>query len=131
MEFDWSNKTILVVEDEPANYFFVEKVIKSTNVEILRATNGVEGVEMVKSHPDIDLILMDIYMPEMDGFEAAENINQIRPGLPIVAQTCYESQVEKEKLEQASFNDFIKKPININKLLVIMEKYLGKRQTIH
>jgi len=126
MEFDWSNKTILIVEDEPANYYFVEKILKPTNVDIIRADNGLESIEKVKAIPIIDLVLMDIYMPVMDGFEAAREITKYRPELPIIAQTCYESQIEKEKLEQANFNAFIKKPININKLLVILEKYLGK-----
>lgn len=124
MTFDWSNKNILIAEDEPANYLFIEKIIKSTNANLIRAHNGQEAVRELEKNEKIDLILMDIYMPEMDGFEAAEAIRKIRPEVPIIAQTCYESQIEKEKLQNTNFNDFIKKPININKLLIIVEKYM-------
>lgn len=124
MIFDWSNKNILVAEDEPANYLFIEKIIQSTNAKLIRANNGQEAIDLVKSDQNIDLVLMDIYMPGVDGFEATEAIRKIRPELPIIAQTCYESQIEREKLENTKFNDFIKKPININKLLVIVEKHI-------
>ena len=122
--FDWKNKVILVAEDEPANYLFIEKIIQPTNVKIIRAHNGLEAIEMVTSDPSINLVLMDIYMPGMDGFEAAEKIRQIRPELPVVAQTCYETEIERDKIEKSCFDDFVRKPININKLLVIIEKHL-------
>ncbi len=124
MTFDWSNKNILIAEDEPANYLFIEKIIKSTNANLIRAHNGQEAVEELERNENIDLVLMDIYMPEMDGFEATAAIRKIRPEVPIIAQTCYESQIEREKLEKTQFNDFVKKPININKLLVLVEKYM-------
>lgn len=126
MTFDWSTKNILIAEDEPANYLFIEKIIQSTNANLIRAHNGQEAVEEIEKNGNIDLILMDIYMPGMDGFEATEVIRKIRPEIPIIAQTCYESQIEREKLEAALFNDFIKKPININKLLVLVEKYMNE-----
>ena len=124
MTFDWKNKIILVAEDEPANYLFIEKIIHSTNATLIRAHNGAEAIEMVNSNEGIDLVLMDIYMPGVDGFEATQKIRKIRPGLPIVAQTCYDTLLSKEKIEQACFDDFVRKPININKLLIIIEKYL-------
>lgn len=124
MTFDWNTKTILIAEDEPANYLFIEKIVSSTNVKLIRAESGTEAISLIKENPQIDLVLMDIYMPGMDGFEATKQIRQIRPELPIVAQTFYENQIEKEKVLNAQFDDFISKPININKLLAIMEKYL-------
>ena len=124
MTFDWKTKTILVAEDEPANYLFIEKILSATNATIVRAVNGSEAVDIAKENSDIDVILMDIYMPEIDGFEAAKLINEIRPNLPIIAQTFYESQLDKERVQNASFDSFISKPININKLLVVLDKYL-------
>jgi CheY-like chemotaxis protein len=130
MTFNWKNKTILVAEDEPANYMFLERIISSTNATLIRANNGAEAIQLATENRNIDLVLMDIYMPGIDGFEAAQKIRLIRPELPIVAQTCYESQIEREKLEKACFDDFVRKPININKMLVIIEKYL-KNNLIH
>jgi len=124
MTFDWNTKTILIAEDEPANYLFIEKIVRSTEVNLIRAESGIEAIALIKENPQIDLVLMDIYMPGMDGFEATKQIKQIRPELPVVAQTFYENQIEKDKVINAQFDDFISKPININKLLAIMEKYL-------
>ncbi len=131
MIFDWSSKTILIVEDEPANFLFIEKILGSTNSTLLRAENGNEGIKMVKENDAIDLVLMDIYMPGMDGFEATYQIRKIRPELPVIAQTFYENQIEKEKVQNAHFDAFISKPININKLLVTLERFLkGKSQPV-
>lgn len=124
MKFNWNDKTILIAEDEPANFLFIEKIVSPTQVNILRADNGEEAIKLVKEHPEIDLVLMDIYMPGIDGFETTEQIKIIKPFLPVVAQTFYESKIDKEKVESACFDDFIRKPININKLLAIMAKYL-------
>ena len=124
MTFNWETKTILVVEDEPANYLFIEKIIRPTHAIVLRAENGSEALNMVLNNNDIDAVLMDIYLPGMDGFETTDKIKKSRPELPVIAQTFYEGQIEKDKIEQAKFDDFIKKPININKLLVVLEKHL-------
>jgi CheY-like chemotaxis protein len=124
MIFDWNSKTILIAEDEPANFLFIEKIINPSQATIIRAETGEEAIEILKQNPQIDLVLMDTYMPGMDGFETTEIIRQLRPGLPVVAQTFYENQIEKQKVISAKFDDFISKPININKLLVILEKYL-------
>jgi len=98
MIFDWNSKTILIVEDEPANYLFIEKILRPTNSTLLRAENGNEGIKMVQENDAIDLVLMDIYMPGMDGFEATDQIRKIRPELPVIAQTFYENQIEKENI---------------------------------
>jgi len=124
MTFDWSAKTILIAEDEPANFLFIERVLRPTNVTIIRAEDGESAINIVKDNLAIDAVLMDIYMPGMDGFEASEIIRKIRPNLPIIAQTFYENQLEKVKIEDACFDDLIRKPVNINKLLVILEKHL-------
>jgi two-component system, cell cycle response regulator DivK len=124
MTFNWKNKVILVAEDEPANYLFIEKIVHPTHATLIRAMNGAEAVEMVSVNPKIDMVLMDIYMPGVNGFEAALKIREIRPELPIVAQTCYENQIARDKVELSCFDDYVRKPININKLLVIIEKHL-------
>ncbi len=128
MSFNWSGKTILVAEDEATNFLFIEKIIKPTQATIIRAANGSEALSLVNTNNEIDVVLMDIYMPEMDGFEAAEKIKKIKPKLPIIAQTFFESQIENEKIEHASFDAFIRKPININKLLAILAKYLQNNE---
>ncbi|MGD9991810.1 MAG: response regulator [Salinivirgaceae bacterium] len=124
MTQNWSNKTILVAEDEPANYLFIVKILNSTEVKILRAENGSEAVSLVASHPEIDLVLMDIYMPNLDGFEAAKQIKKLRPGLPVVAQTFYQQEITEKEFENSGFDAIIRKPVNINKLLAMLERFL-------
>lgn len=126
MSQNWSNKTILVAEDEPANFLFIEKILKATEVKILRAENGAEAVSFASTHPEIDLVLMDIYMPNLDGFEAVKQIKAIRPGLPVVAQTFYQQEITEKEFGISGFDAIIRKPVNINKLLAMLERFLVK-----
>lgn len=124
-EYNWQDKVILIAEDEETNYLLVEKFIKSTNATLLRAVNGKEAVDIVKSGEMIDLVLMDMKMPEMDGIEAAKIIRMLNPKLPIIAQTCYEPDIDQSRLLSANFDGFISKPININKLIELIDKNIS------
>ena len=123
---NWKNKLILIAEDELLNFKFLQEIFKKFGAEILRSTNGIETVELCKKHPEISLILMDIRMPELDGFEATRMIRTFRPGLPIIAQTAYAMSNKKEECLKAGCNEFISKPTEIKTLLDIMNKYLSK-----
>ncbi|MBN1949897.1 MAG: response regulator [Bacteroidales bacterium] len=120
----WDNKTILIAEDEEANYLFLEKILNKTNTRILWAKNGLEAVKIVKEHRKINLVLMDIKMPEMNGYEAATQIKKHHPELPIIAQTAYARPEERLKYADANFDDYIPKPINAYNLLLVLERYL-------
>ncbi len=124
-EYNWQDKVILIAEDEETNYLLVEKFIKSTNATLLRAKTGKEAVDIVKSGEMIDLVLMDMKMPEMDGIEAAKIIRMLNPKLPIIAQTCYEPDIDQSRLLSANFDGFISKPININKLIELIDKNIS------
>ncbi|MFO7722382.1 MAG: response regulator [Bacteroidales bacterium] len=122
---DWSKKTILLVEDEEANHIFIATALKKTNVKLLWAKDGRESIDMVRENPHIGLILMDIRLPELDGYEATRQIKAIRPSVPIVAQTAYVMSNEKGKVLQAGCDDLIVKPIRLKVLLSVCAKYLG------
>lgn len=128
MEFNWQGKVILVAEDEPANFLFIEKIIESTNAEILRADNGGDAIELVKSNPKIDLVLMDIHMPEVDGYEATTAIKALKPDLPVIIQTCHSEENPFEE-EGLNFDGFVRKPINITKMLATIDKHLSSSFT--
>ena len=100
-------KTILIAEDEKINYFLLQTMLKKMDYEIIWARNGLEAITICMDHPEIDLILMDIKMPVMDGIEASLKIKSIRENLPIIAQTAYDLTPEKKLL----FQGYIKKPI--------------------
>ncbi len=125
MNYNWENKRILVAEDQPANYLFIEKILNPTHVSLIHVNDGQEAVEKIKEDSNIDLVLMDIYMPEKDGFQAADEIKKLRPDLPIIAQTYLSSDIDENKLKKAAFSALIKKPININKLLVVVDQFLS------
>ncbi|MGB9748145.1 MAG: ATP-binding response regulator, partial [Bacteroidales bacterium] len=116
---------ILIVEDEEANLRFLEEVIKQLNVNVLKAHNGLEAVEMCKGSTSIDLILMDLKMPLMDGFGATSRIKQMRPDVPVVAQTAFSDQHIRERLISAGFDGYLEKPIRMQSLLELIKKYSG------
>ncbi|HAN18280.1 MAG: hypothetical protein A2X13_04745 [Bacteroidetes bacterium GWC2_33_15] len=123
-KYNWNNKTILIAEDTDINYIFLVEALKNTGVQILRAKDGEETVQIVESGKKIDLILMDINMPKLDGFEATRKIRLIHKDMPIIAQTALNIDEAKEKSEKAGCNDFILKPIRLKLFLSTLESYL-------
>ncbi|MFH1159664.1 MAG: PAS domain S-box protein [bacterium] len=121
----WKDKVILVAEDEESNFTFLDHILKRTGVRLLWAKNGVEAVNMAHSEK-VDLILMDIRMPGMDGYEATELIKKERKDLPVVAQTAYALKGEKELSISAGCDDYISKPIDIQELMTVLDKYLNR-----
>ena len=119
--------TILIAEDDNINYLLFQKIMRNNKYKIIRAENGQEAVNICISNPDIDLVLMDIKMPVMDGFEAFEKIKSIRPNLPVIAQTAFSSNDEKDEIFKVGFSDYITKPINREKLLGMIGPIFQKK----
>ena len=113
--------TILIAEDDNINFLLFQKIMKAKNYKIIRAKNGQEAVDICLRNPNIGLVLMDIKMPIMDGFEAFEKISPIRPNLTIIAQTAFSSNEDKDKIFKVGFNDYITKPINRERLFELIE----------
>ena len=120
--------TILVAEDDNLNFLLFQKIIQARNHEVIRAVNGQEAVAICNNNPNIDLVLMDIKMPVMNGFEALEEIKAIRPKLIVIAQTAYSSSEEKEKIFKAGFYGYITKPINREKLFEIIDEVFRNKK---
>ncbi|MBA7575616.1 Sensor histidine kinase RcsC [subsurface metagenome] len=123
-KFEWTDKVILIVEDEESNYSLLEHILKKTKVLLLWAKNGKEAVDMCQSNKNINLVLMDIKMPEMDGYTATTSIKKLKKNLPVIAITAYEEEREKEKSRKAGCDDYMAKPIKIDKLLPLIDKYI-------
>ena len=117
---NWNNKTILVAEDEEINYIFLDEMISRAGAKVMHAKNGKEAIEYVHTYP-IDLILMDIKMPVMDGYEAATEIRKENAKVPIIALTAYVNSEDMDKAKNAGCNDFLTKPIVMSKLISIIE----------
>jgi PAS domain S-box-containing protein len=119
-----NSKTVLVAEDEEYNFLFIEELLIDLDLKIIHTKDGKETVEIFKSNPNIDLILMDIKMPIMTGHEAAKIIKELKPELPIVAQSAYALGHERAKYE-GIFNDYLIKPINEDDLKQMVMKYIN------
>ena len=124
MESNWSDKTILVAEDVATNYLLVKKSLRKTDVQLVWAKTGLEAVEAVQNNPAIDLVLMDIRMPVMNGLDATRKIKALRPNLPIIAQTAYAMDGDRENSIEAGCDDYISKPINLKLFIELIAKYL-------
>jgi PAS domain S-box-containing protein len=117
---------ILLVEDDVPSQKYLEKIMESRGMEIILASNGLEAFETVEKEPGINLILMDIKLPVMDGHEAARKIKKRYPNITIIAQTAYAMENDKRKAMEAGCNDFITKPIDRKKLLALVDKYVER-----
>lgn len=122
--------TILIAEDEEVNFMVLEILLVDKlklPCTIIHAKNGLDAVELCKNNPAIELVLMDIKMPKMDGHEATRLIKEFRPNLPIIAQTAYSTPEEKERAFLAGCDDFISKPISKDALNDVINTYLLKK----
>ncbi len=124
---DKEDFTVLVAEDEDMNYLYIETILrenKGISYSLLHAKNGKEAVEMCKHNNHVDIVLMDIKMPVMNGHEATEIIKSEFPDLPIIAQTAYSTESDKQQAFKYGCNDFITKPINKDELFMLIKKNL-------
>ncbi|MDR4987478.1 MAG: PAS domain S-box protein [Bacteroidales bacterium] len=117
---------ILIVEDDEMSSLVLIEYVKAFSKEILQAFDGKEAVEICRQHPDLDLILMDIKMPVMDGDKAAREIRGFNKDVVIIAQTAQALAGDKAKIMEAGFNDYITKPIDITALLKCIDLHVGR-----
>jgi PAS domain S-box-containing protein len=123
-ENHWDNQIILIAEDECYNFLFLEELLQPTGVKILHARDGKEAVELVRRNPKISLVLMDIKMPVMDGYTATRIIKELKPRLPVIAQTAYAMSEDREKTRKAGFDNFISKPIVQDNFIKVLSDYM-------
>ncbi|MFA5815864.1 MAG: response regulator [Bacteroidales bacterium] len=120
------NLKILVAEDDEVSDMFIRAVIKMFSTEIFTARTGIEALEICRNNPDIDLVLMDIRMSEMDGYESTRQIRRFNKQIIIIAQTAYAIEGAREKAIEAGCNDYIAKPIKKSDLEALIQKYFNK-----
>ncbi|MHB1146771.1 MAG: PAS domain-containing hybrid sensor histidine kinase/response regulator [Lutibacter sp.] len=118
-----NNLKILITEDDETTEKLISIQVKKYSKEVLIARNGLEAIQICRNNPDIDLILMDVKMPEMNGYEATKKIRQFNKKVIIVAQTAYAFMGDKEKSIETGFNDYISKPFKKNTFSELMEKH--------
>jgi CheY-like chemotaxis protein len=121
-----AGRRVLIVDDDVRNVYALTSALEDRGIEVLCATSGQEGIDLLKSHPTTDLVLMDIMMPEMDGHEATRAIRGIEAfrQLPIIALTAKAMPGDRENSLAAGASDYITKPVDLDKLLNLMRVWL-------
>ena len=117
------NLKILVAEDEEISALLITEILQDVSKEIVQVTTGIEAIEFCMNHPDIDLVLMDIKMPEIDGYEATRQIRQFNREVIIIAQTAFGLSGDREKAIDAGCNDYFSKPIDQSLLLALINAH--------
>lgn len=122
---DWSDKTVLLVEDEDSNYKILESILTKTGIKIIRAIDGLSAVDKFRNSPyRIDLILMDIKLPVMDGAEATILIKQHNNNIPVIAQTAFAMPEEESEIMKAGFDGYLTKPLLSAELIKKMSDFI-------
>jgi CheY-like chemotaxis protein len=121
-------KKILIVEDDLSSRLYLNKILEKTEVIALNAGDGQEALEMTMINPDIDIILMDIQLPVMDGYSTAKKIREFREDVIIIAQTAYGLMDEKEKIMNSGFDDYLIKPIISQVLIEKLKSNLARQR---
>ncbi len=118
-----SDAIILVAEDDHISRFLMITLLEKFGYKVISATNGKIAVEVFNTHPTIKIVLMDIKMPVMDGYEATKQIKNISRGTPVIAVTAYAREDNEACFIEAGFDDFLSKPLNQSELLSKFEKF--------
>ena len=121
---NFEKTTALIAEDDEISFLFLEEVLNETGITILQAKNGLEALEIAKSDIEINLVLIDIKMPGLDGLEVTKQIKKLRPGLPVIVQTAFASYEDKIRAMQAGCDDYISKPIDKDLLMAKINNLL-------
>jgi len=121
---EWLGKQILIADDLEENYYLLKAAIKDTKATIYWAKDGSQAVNMIRSNPNIDLILMDLRMPVMDGYRATEEIRTINERIPVICQTAYADSEDKEKIGNIAFDALFTKPIPLSQIIHKMDLLL-------
>jgi CheY-like chemotaxis protein len=124
----FDGKKVLIVDDDVRNVFALASVFERRGMRVVFAENGREGVDALKRHPDVALVLMDIMMPEMDGYEATRTVREMPEfeRLPILALTAKAMKGDREKSIASGASDYITKPVDVDQLLSLMRVWLHR-----
>ncbi len=122
--YNWEGKKVLIVDDVFEVYKLISVYLRDTKTKHLYAKNGKQAIELCHQNPDIDIVLLDIQLPDIDGYDVVKEIKKIHKNLPVIAQTAFALSDDKEKTIAAGFDDYTTKPIYKTTLLEIMDKFL-------
>ena len=129
--YNFDGKTVLAVDDVAFNLDLITLFFRKTGAKILYATNGQEALEACMANPQIDIVLMDIQMPVMNGLDATRAIRKLNPGIPVIAITAFVHSEDKQRCFDAGCNDFLSKPCSRADMLLTVNNYFQESLTGH
>jgi CheY-like chemotaxis protein len=126
------DRKVLVVDDDVRNIFALTSILELRDLKVIHAENGRAGIDLLRRTPDVDIVLMDIMMPEMDGYETMRAIRQIPRfrDLPIVALTAKAMKGDREKCIEAGASDYIPKPVDLDQLFSVLRVWIGRDRSV-
>jgi CheY-like chemotaxis protein len=124
-----AGKKVLVIDDDLRNIFALTSLLEHHDIKVLHAENGRAGIELLRKTPDVDIILMDIMMPEMDGYETTQAIRKVPAfqNLPIIALTAKAMKGDRDKCLEAGASDYVTKPVDLEQLFAVMRVWISRR----
>lgn len=122
----WPGKKILIVEDDHFSLEFLKVSLRNRGLEILDTPDGEEAIRLFRKTPDLDIILLDLQIMTIDGLTVCRKIREENPEIPIIIQTAYAMDKERLQSQQAGCNAYLTKPINLKKLIELMDRYLSQ-----
>jgi len=121
--YNWKGKSILVVEDDHINFNYLDALLKPTKANVYHAEKGEDAIDLCLKHSFFNIVLMDIRLPGINGLETTRKILALRKDLPVIAQTAYAAEEDRDAALAAGCCDFIAKPIRANEMLDLIKKY--------
>ncbi|MHA7108694.1 response regulator [Sunxiuqinia elliptica] len=121
-----SGRTVLVVEDNEVSRIYFKVALEKAQADVIMAGDGREAVRLFQENEQIDLVLMDLNMPGLNGFEATKMIKALRPNVPVIAQSAYVMAGEELDSINAGCDEFLSKPVRLNDLFAMLERYLSQ-----
>jgi CheY-like chemotaxis protein len=125
---DFTGRTVLLVDDDPRNVFAIQSILGARKMEVLHAENGRVAIDLLHSHPDVDVVLMDVMMPEMDGLEATRAMRELAQfrSLPIITLTAKAMKGDREAALSAGATEYIAKPVDPDRLLAVLYAWMNR-----
>jgi CheY-like chemotaxis protein len=131
MNYNWSNYQTLVAEDDPLNFKYIEILLsRRTGIQTIWAKDGLEALQICRENKNLDIVLLDLQLPNLDGLNAMQSIKEFSPYLPIIIQTANSWNNEEEICYKAGCDGFFNKPLNIDQLLIHMDACLRMYSSI-
>ncbi len=130
LDYNFNKEVVLIAEDDEYNYAFLKKLIQENNLKLLHTVTGRETIKEVMAHDDISIILMDIKMPDLSGIDATIEIKKYKPEIPIIAQTAFAYEKDKEEILKAGCLEYLTKPIDVNQLLRLINKHIIRKPAV-